>query len=211
MKPPEIKISFPRFLLNIFIKPYTNIRSNSFIPWLYNVLLVFIILPVLLAAGFILRIISLINQPGASSNDASGMEILIYLVLFFITIWLIPFFIINLAGIFIVNRYSNSPASFPKVFSDHTNIFIQTFVLYYFGCILFVAGNITQNYFLFTALNCIIFIMAVTYFAGTFVMLRYYFIQNEKPLKIPLIYLISMILFSLVYGFSMFGIFIYRF
>lgn len=208
MKPPETKISFPRFLLNIFMKPYTNIQSNSFIPWTHNALLICIMFPVLLAVGFMLRILFLINQPGAGNNEATGIELLIYLVLFFITMWLILFVIINVISIFIVNRYSNTPPSFQKMFSDHTNVFTQVFILYYVACILLIAGNVTQNSFLFSILNVVIFIMAIVYFAGTFVMLRYYFNQNEKPLKIPLIYLVSMICFSLIYIFSMFGIFI---
>lgn len=208
MKTPEIKVPFPRFLLNIFMKPYTNIQSNSFIPWKHNVLLICIIHPVLVAAGFVLRMLFLFNQPGAGGDEASGIELLIYLVLFFITIWLIPFVIINVIGIFIVNKYSNTPPSFQKLFSDHTNIFIQVFVLYYAACILLIAGNVTQNDLLFSILNVVIFIMVTVYFAGTFIMLRYYFNQNEKPLKIPLIYLIAMILFFPLYVFSTFGIFI---
>lgn len=207
MKSPETRTPFLRFLLNIFIKPYTNIQSNYFISWAYNILLL-CILPVLIAAGFTLRILFLINQPGSGSNEATGIELLIYLILFFVTLWFLPFFIINLFGIFIINRYSDSPPSFQKLFSDHTNIFTHVFILYYIACILLIAGNVTQNEFLFSLLNFVIFIMAAGYFAGTFLMLRFYFNKNEKPLKIPLIYLGSLIFFSLIYGFSVFWIFI---
>lgn len=201
MKPSEIKIPFLTFLRNIFIKPYKNIKSNSFIPWLLNALFICIIPALLLVAGFVIRLIYLTNNP----NDTNTNELFGYLYLFFTIILHIPFIIINIIIIYILNRFADRPSSFQKVFSDYTNIFIHTYVLFYAACILFAAGMATQIDIIFNILYFVLILAAVVYFSGTFIMLRFYFKESKNRLVIPLIYLILIIFSYISYLFFYMG------
>lgn len=203
-KSSEKRINFFTYLLNIVVKPTSNIRSNTYVFWLWNVIFSAITVPVFIT--IVLRI------NFSASADETGLASVIGLIIFFfimnVSVYALLLLLINMLLIYLINRkVSNVPNSLSKVFSDHTNVFMQSLILFFLGVASLTNGQaLVSNYGLLAFAGVLLFVSSiVVYLAGSLGMVRFYLRDNkENKMKISFIYIIILVTLITIYIFGVY-------
>ncbi|WP_027964742.1 hypothetical protein [Halalkalibacillus halophilus] len=198
-KNSEKRINFFTYLLNIIVKPTSNIRSNTYVFWLWNVIFTAITVPV-----FVMIVLQI--NFSASTDEiglASVLGLIIFLFIMNVSVYALPLLLINMLLIYLINKKaSNVPNSLSKVFSDHTNVFTQSLILFFLGVASFTNGHaLINNYELFAFAGVLLFLSSlVVYLAGSLGMMRFYLRDNkENKMKISFIYIVILVTLITIY------------
>ncbi|WP_444683894.1 hypothetical protein [Alkalicoccus luteus] len=199
----EVRIGLFIYLRQIFLKPAANIQHNTYVSWVWNLFILFIILPFTIICGILMRAPAIFEQLFGGNGRA---EDLIYLAEFFLFIFLLyviayclPLVLLNVSVIYLLNRtFSPAPSSVQKVVSDHTNVLVQSFIWFYLGSVSLLAGTHFNSDFLQATSLFLYVLCGVTFLAGSIVMVRFYF-RHARKRKFLLMYVASLVAVSVGY------------
>lgn len=201
----EVRIHFLTYLKHIFIKPTANILNNTYVFWMWSLFVLLIATPLMTIGGLLLRVETVLEALTGQHDDYGA---LIYLVEFFLLYFLVyviifglPLLMFNMLIIYFFNKaFSRRPSSFQKVLSDFTNVWTQSYVLFYLGSVSFLAGAHLHSSLLHGAALFLYVLCGVTFILGSIVMMQFYF-RHAHKLKFTLLYVVSFLIFAAVYVF----------
>lgn len=179
-------------------------------------LFICLVLPLLLIAGMFIRSIFLFDQMANSTGDEKmptySVEFFLMGIIGYIIFWIIPFLILNIFCIYFFNqKFSSQPTTFKKIFSDHTNIFTQSFIVFYIGAVLLFTAVGSETFYFFI-IACTVFTAAfIIYFMGSFIILKFYLRLIDRKFKPLILYFSSVTLMSAVYALLIINLFLVPF
>lgn len=190
-------IGLRQYLKNVIQKPTANIRSNMQITWLKN--LIFLVIFIFLSgtAGMFIRA-NLFPEPDDQYLQVfSLVELLMIIFLVYFSVTVIPMLFINMVIIYLLTkRRYQSHLSFQKVFSDHTNIFIYSFILFVLGSLSLSFSLVTAND---TLLSFILYLIALIVYVGGSILMIVTYVRGHKKLNLILLYLLIFISLGFLY------------
>lgn len=199
-KSSEKRINFFAYLLNIIIKPTSNIRNNTYIFWLWNIIFLAVMVPVLVA--------TVLQINFSSESDETGLAAVFGLIIFLLiinaSVYAAPLLLINMLLIYLINnKVSNVPNSLSKVFSDHTNVLTQSLILFFLSVVSLTSDQALMNNDGLLAFAGVLLFLSfiVWYLAGSLGMLKFYLRDiKENKMKIFFTYISLLIGLIIVYA-----------
>lgn len=164
-----------------------------------------IAIPLTFIGGLIIRAVLILDVLLEPNPEPEALLYLVELALLYsllvIIISSVPLLILNLISIYFFNKtFSRHPSSFHKVLSDYTNVWTQSYVLFYLGSVIFLTGVHLDSSFLAGVALVSYTLCVVIFLLGSIIMMLFYF-RHANKLKYSLVYVASFLTIASVYIF----------
>ncbi|QQK75448.1 hypothetical protein HUG15_07540 [Salicibibacter cibarius] len=181
------------FFKNSIIRPNINIENNIHLSVMNNIALLLFLFIVTLPILYIAYIPIFLTSTGF--EEYASMGILFVFVGLFVYLLLIPIMLINICVIYLLNKkFSDVVRPFKKVLSDHTAIWISTFLLYSIG-LYFYSYMETFRPYITLAGTLIMLVSIIMYVRRLILLVKHYVKDGSK--KVVNIYAIILVLTAL--------------
>lgn len=181
------------FLKKSITQPNQITKHNSYLSVMNNLvlfLLIFLISAFLLYVAYIPIFLTY-----TGFEEYASMGILVVLFGLLMHLFLVPVMLINISIIYFLNKkFSDTARSFKKVLTDHTAIWISTFLVYSIGLYFYSYLETFRPYI--TLGGSLIIIISITMYISRLILLVKYYMKNDHK-KVITIYAILLVLTAL--------------
>lgn len=184
------------FFKHSIIQPSQNTKNNNYLSVPNNILLLFLLFISAAFISFIAYIPIFLVSTGFEDYTSTNFFFIIFGLIVYL--FFMPGMLVNIFVLYLLNKkYGSSVKNFKKVLSDHTAIWLSTFLLYAIG-LYFYSYMESFGPYITLAGTLIIFISIILYLRRSILLARHYVSKgNRLKANIYAVILIIIVLFGL--------------